>query len=174
MRDAKSTPGAVPPAAPATDRRRFLSRLWWLASGVALAELVWLAGSFLRPRPRVAVADEQSSLIVAGPADRFALGSVTAFPRGRFYLVRLDDGGFLALHRRCTHLGCTVPWVETEQRFACPCHASLFTITGEVVGAPAPRPLDIFPVRIENRIVKVDATRPVRRTEFRRDQAAYL
>ena len=38
----------------------------------------------------------------------------------------------------------------------CPCHASSFDITGDVLSPPAPRPLDIFPVRIENDIVKVD------------------
>ena len=27
----------------------------------------------------------------------FEPGSVTAFPRGKFYLVKLEDGGFLAL-----------------------------------------------------------------------------
>ena len=47
-------------------------------------------------------------------------GTVSAFPAGQFYLVRLKDGGFLALHRECTHLGCTVPWVAERARFACP------------------------------------------------------
>ena len=68
----------------------------------------------------------------------------------------INAGGFLALARRCTHLGCTVPWVEDEDRFVCPCHASAFDITGDVLSPPAPRPLDIFAVRIENDIVKVD------------------
>ena len=42
--------------------------------------------------------------------------------------VCLEDGGFLALHRQCTHLGCTVPWVPARQAFVCPCHASAFDI----------------------------------------------
>jgi cytochrome b6-f complex iron-sulfur subunit len=98
--------------------------------------------------------------------DHFEPGSVSAFPQGRFYLARLDDGGFLALHRECTHLGCTVPWVATEDRFICPCHASSFDITGEVLSPPAPRPLDIFRVRIENDIVKVDVSRAIKRQNF--------
>jgi cytochrome b6-f complex iron-sulfur subunit len=91
---------------------------------------------------------------------------VTAFPEGRFYLARLADGGFLALHRECTHLGCTVPWIAEEDRFVCPCHASSFDLTGNVLSPPAPRPLDIFPVRIENDIVKVDLTRTIKRDGF--------
>ena len=85
--------------------------------------------------------------------------SVTAFVRGRFYLARLADGGFLALSRKCTHLGCTVPWVATENKFVCPCHASAFDITGNVISPPAPRALDIYAVMIENDIVKVDTSR---------------
>ena len=94
-----------------------------------------------------------------GRPTRFAPGSVTAFPAGKFYLVRLADGGFLALHRQCTHLGCSVPWDEASGRFACPCHASVFDLRGDVLAPPAPRPLDLFAVRIENGIVKVDTRR---------------
>jgi cytochrome b6-f complex iron-sulfur subunit len=108
--------------------------------------------------------------VVAGPVDRFQPGTVTAFQRGRFYLARLEDGGFLALSRACTHLGCTVPWVAAEGRFVCPCHASAFTITGEVLSPPAPRPLDLYPVRIESGIVKVDTRAPVSRTAFEPSQ----
>jgi cytochrome b6-f complex iron-sulfur subunit len=144
-------------------RRGFLGRLWLLLGGVALLEAVWVAAEFLKPRRRRPDLDESAALFVAGPVERFQPGTVTAFPAGRFYLARLEDGGFLALNRECTHLGCTVPWVADEGRFVCPCHASSFDITGNVLDPPAPRPLDIFPVRIENDIVKVELGRPVRR-----------
>ena len=153
---------------PRADRRTFLG---WLAAGlglVALAEFVWVGLSFLRPRRRADAATD--ALVVCGPVDDFAPGSVTAFPAGLFYLARLEDGGFLALCRECTHLGCTVPWSQTDGRFVCPCHASTFAITGEVLGPPATRPLDVMPVRIENGIVKVDTRGRSRRTAFRPDQ----
>lgn len=158
----------IPPAAPSgpavAERRSFL-RHAWLALGVAaMGEAVWIVASFLRPRrPEPA---NPGRLIVAGPAESFAPGSVSAFPAGRFYLVRLEDGGFLALHRQCTHLGCSVPWDEAAGRFACPCHASVFDLRGVVLRPPAPRPLDLFPVRIENGIVKVDVSAPIRRSAF--------
>jgi cytochrome b6-f complex iron-sulfur subunit len=142
-----------------------------LLGGVALAEAVWVASEFLRPRRRQKSTADDDALIVAGPVDRFEPGSVTAFQEGRFYLARLDDGGFLALSRECTHLGCTVPWVAGEDRFVCPCHASSFDITGDVLSPPAPRPLDIFPVRIENDIVKVDISSPLKRQAFSSSQA---
>ncbi len=143
-----------------------MSRLWLLLGGVALVEAVWIVTDFLAPGRRRATGGDDAAVIVAGPVERFEPGSVTAFPAGRFYLARLDDGGFLALNRECTHLGCTVPWVADEGRFVCPCHASAFDIRGEVLSPPAPRPLDVFHVRIENDIVKVDVSRLIRRQSF--------
>jgi cytochrome b6-f complex iron-sulfur subunit len=147
-------------------RRGFLGKVWLLLGGVALAEAVWIVSDFFKPRRNRKVNDGAGSVLIAGPVERFEPGSVTAFPEGRFYLARLADGGFLALHRECTHLGCTVPWIADEGRFVCPCHASSFDIAGDVLSPPAPRPLDIFPVRIENDIVKVDTARPTRRDSF--------
>ena len=99
---------------------------------------------------------------------------MTPFPEGKFYLVRLTDGGFLALSRQCTHLGCTVPWVKEENRFLCPCHTSAFNIKGEVMSPPAPRPLNYFAVRIENSVVKVDISKSMERTSFSKDQVVRL
>jgi cytochrome b6-f complex iron-sulfur subunit len=154
----------VTPAGAPQRRRSFLG-LAWLGIGVAaLGEAAWIVASFLKPRPKAP--NSGGSLVVAGPSDAFAAGSVTAFPAGRFYLVRLPDGGFLALNRQCTHLGCSVPWHEASGRFACPCHASVFDLRGDVLAPPAPRPLDLFAIRIENGIVKVDVSAPIRRSAF--------
>lgn len=158
----------------APSRRGLLRGLWVFLGLVAAGELVWVVRSFLRPRPPAASEAAVAERVVsAGSADDFAPGSVTPFPRGRFYLARLDDGGFLAISRTCTHLGCTVPWVQDEARFSCPCHASAFDITGDVLRSPAPRPLDLFPVVVENNIVKVDTGRRIQRTAFRTSQVTY-
>ncbi|MFV2071838.1 MAG: ubiquinol-cytochrome c reductase iron-sulfur subunit [Thermoanaerobaculales bacterium] len=160
--------------APESSRRGFLGRLWLLLGGVALAEAVWIVAGFLGPRRRRAGDSDSGAVIIAGPVERFDPGSVTAFQQGRFYLARLADGGFLALNRECTHLGCTVPWVADEGRFVCPCHASAFDIKGQVLSPPAPRPLDLFAVRIENGIVKVDISRPIERQAFSEAQVVRL
>lgn len=152
----------------AMPRRRLLLRLWTGLGLAAAAELAWVVASFVRPRR--SRAGDGAGLVIAGPLERFEPGSVTAFPTGRFYLVRLAEGGLLALHRECTHLGCTVPWLADRQRFQCPCHASAFDVTGAVLGPPAPRPLDLHPVRVENGIVKVDTGRRLRRSRFEPDQ----
>ena len=154
-------------------RRSLLNGLWLALSGLALAEIAWLVGSFLKPLQSTDSSVQPADIIDAGPVDRFAPNSVTAFPPGRFYLACLDDGGFMALSRRCTHLGCTVPWDPERKQFACPCHASVFDIRGEVIQSPAPRALDRFAVSIENSRVKVDVGSPIRRSAFRKDQVVY-
>jgi cytochrome b6-f complex iron-sulfur subunit len=170
MSDERTRTNETAPTSPA--RRSFLARAWYVLGGLACLQFLWIGFDLLRPRRRRPSSRQGGDLVVAGPVERFAPGSVTAFPAGRFYLSRLADGGFLALSRTCTHLGCTVPWLEDEQRFACPCHASVFDITGEVLGPPADRALDLYPVRIENGIVKVDLSAAVRRRRFASSQVA--
>lgn len=153
-------------------RRRLLGRLWLALGGVALVETVAVAVDFFRPRPPRSAIGAPDPVVVAGPVEQFEPGSVTAFVRWKFYLARLDDGGFLALSRNCTHLGCTVPWVADAERFVCPCHASAFDIRGDVISPPAPRALDRYPVTIENDIVRVDTGRRIKRTAFAPDQVA--
>jgi cytochrome b6-f complex iron-sulfur subunit len=105
-------------------------------------------------------------VVRAGRVDEFAPGSVSLVKAGRFFLYRLDDGSFLALWQRCTHLGCSVPWAQAEDQFHCPCHGSLYDKKGEVLGGPAPRPMDIFPVTIKDGEVFVDTGKPIQRASF--------
>jgi cytochrome b6-f complex iron-sulfur subunit len=152
-------------------RRGFLLRIARVLGGVAILEAGWIAISSLWPRGQESVLGNRTGVHSAGSVERFARGSVTAVAEGKFYVVRLEDGGILALHLKCTHLGCSVPWNADEQRFACPCHASAFDIHGDVLSAPAPRPLDLFPVVIEDGVVMVDTTKLIRRSRFEASQA---
>ena len=152
------------------ERRSFLSRAMRILGAVAIVQAGWVAVSALAPRRHKIPLADGTGVIVAGPVGRFEPGSVTAFADGSFFLVRLEDGGFLAVNRKCTHLGCSVPWNAEQQRFACPCHASAFDIRGDVVNAPAPRPLDLFRVAIEDGVVKVDTGQLIRRKAFEPDQ----
>ena len=155
-------------------RRSFLSKLWIGLGLVALAEAVTVMFAFLRSNKSKPREEDSHAMVTAGAVTAFEVNSVTAFVRGRFYLARLEDGGFLALSSKCTHLGCTVPWVEKELKFACPCHGSAYDITGAVIKPPAPRPLDIYPLAIENNVVRVDTSKPLKRSMFRAEQVTYI
>jgi cytochrome b6-f complex iron-sulfur subunit len=156
-----------------TSRRSFLNKLWAGLGFLALIEVTALLVAFLKPGNQIAKGEQRPLIITAGPVDKFPVDSVTAFVRDKFYLARLADGGFLALSRKCTHLGCTVPWLSKEKLFECPCHASAFDIRGEVIRPPAPRALDIYGLHIENNVVKVDTSRVIKRGGFDVGQVVY-
>jgi len=155
-------------------RRRFFGWLWAMIGLAAVAEFCWVGVSFLLARKARSAKAAGARIVTAGAVDAFSPDTVTAIPSGQFFLARLPDGGFLALSRTCTHLGCSIHWDAEKSRFQCPCHGSSFNLAGEVVSAPAPRPLDCYPVRIENGLVKVDVAAPRRRDRFEPDQAARI
>jgi cytochrome b6-f complex iron-sulfur subunit len=163
-------PNNVPAAAEVTSRRDFLKLAWGVAGLLALLGGGGVSMKFFAPR----ITDgEFGSVITAGNVGDFPPGSVTPFNAGRFHLVRLKDGGFLALSRKCTHLGCAVPWNQAEGKFICPCHASAFEVNGSLINPPAPRPLDRFKVIIENGVIKVDTSTPIQRDQARPNDVAY-
>jgi cytochrome b6-f complex iron-sulfur subunit len=172
MTEQKTQNNATEPTEPSS-RRSFLSIFWVGLGIVAFIEFIGVVGAFLLPRKKRGKTGNFGTIIEAGPVEKFPKESVTAFIRGKFYLARLKDGGFLALSRKCTHLGCTVPWVSEEEKFVCPCHSSAFDIRGEVANPPAPRALDIYRVFVENDIIKVDTGKKIKRTEFRPEQVTY-
>ena len=156
-----------------SSRRSFFTKLWIFLGIVALAELIAVLFGYFKPRKQAAITTGAEAIITAGHIDKFVPGTVTAFVRGKFYLARLTDGCFLALSRTCTHLGCTVPCVASENKFICPCHSSEFDIRGEVLSPPAPRALDVFEIKIENNIVKVDTGKRTKRSAFEAGQIVY-
>ena len=148
---------------PNLSRRDFLKIAWAFLGGVTVLETTGVFLAYLQPR---LVEGEFGSIITAGLVDDFPPNSVTHIPNGRFYVVRIGDGGFLAVYHRCTHLGCTVPWDSTAQKFICPCHNSQFDQQGTVENPPAPRPLDLFALTSEDGQIKVDTGNLIQRQSY--------
>lgn len=66
--------------------------------------------------------------------------------------------GVIAYSAVCTHTGCDViNWNAELLRMACPCHESQFDIYAgaRVVGGPAPRPLAMLPLEIQDGVIIV-------------------
>jgi len=66
------------------------------------------------------------------------------------WAVKQTSGEVTVFSPMCTHLGCGYHWDAGGQQFKCPCHGSVFDISGRVVGGPAPRPLDALPSKVDN------------------------
>ncbi len=166
----KTQINAVP--ADPLSRRDFFDKAWKWIGVIAALEILGMFGAFIfSGKPKRNITPKQ--LLEAGPVDSFGINTVSAFMGGRFYLARQADGGFIALSLRCTHLGCSIAWIEDKNRFICPCHSSAFDISGEVLNPPAARALDYYPVLIENGIVKVDIGTIIERNTFRKEQLQY-
>jgi Rieske Fe-S protein len=154
---------SAPSSAPTT-RRGFLGTLTFVLGG-ALAALasVPVLGSVLSPLRRAPQAEAVPPIPVGTVSD-FRVGvprrvelvraledawsRSEATTVGAAWVTRHADGTFSALSTVCPHLGCGVN-ADGQGRFACPCHTSSFSATGERLAGPAPRGLD--PLRVEVR-----------------------
>jgi cytochrome b6-f complex iron-sulfur subunit len=129
-------------------RRKFLGWAWFGTMAGLLSSSGYSIYSYLKPL----LEGSFGGKINLGLASLFSeKGSITHVNDARLYVSHVEDeesgeSGVLAMWQRCTHLGCTVPWIEEEEHFHCPCHGSVFNKKGEVLDGPAPRPMDIFPV----------------------------
>jgi len=128
-------------------RRRFLNRIF--TGGVAAigAYVIYPVIRFLIP-PLVPLG-AQAKVQVAS-VDELKPNSAKFF---RFLdkpavLIRLPNGNYEALSAKCTHLGCTVAFKQSEEIFYCNCHGSEFNIDGKVLKGPAALPLPQYSVAI--------------------------
>lgn len=145
---------------PDPGRRTFFRRMTALAlSLVGLGLAVPLVGYVVSP----ALKRREGQWTDVGPVDALRTGEPTQLEyvttardgymesrvRKALWTVKQDDGQVVVYSPMCTHLGCGYTWDAADRRFECPCHLSKFSISGEVIGGPAPRPLDRLPSKIE-------------------------
>ena len=152
-------------------RRDFMKTAWKGLGIVAGLEFTGLTLHYLMDRK---VKDSEGKLFEAGLPKEFPLGSVTPFRRGHFFLVRMNEGGFLAMSLKCSHLGCSIIWDENKNEFVCPCHSSKFTVTGDVIKPPAPRALDIYKIDVTKGKLFINLDKKVKRDEFEKSQLTYI
>lgn len=163
---------------------RSVSRRWFLRIAVlgslaaAFAQATGCFVHFYLPT-RVGTFGGQ---VLAGKPEDFPLGEPKYIRDGKFYVSRVPDG-LLALYQKCPHLGCVVPWksgdpsedpIQANGRFNCPCHGSIYDRYGVLKAGPAPRPMDIMAVTIENGNVVVDTGNITQRTQYDPSQAVQV
>lgn len=101
-----------------------------------------------------------------GPAEAFAIPSVTTFGEGNFFLIR-EARGFRALSRWCMHMNGKLTYQPEHYRFLCNFHGATYDETGCHVGhLPNIRPLRQHPVSIdESGRVWVEAGKVIERAD---------
>jgi cytochrome b6-f complex iron-sulfur subunit len=160
-------------------RREFLSRAWWSAAGLLLIETAGASLVSLWPKLKEGTFGSRARLITVDDARAMPVGTITYFLDQRLYISKVEKHGILALYRKCPHLGCVVPWQPDEPsednlaakgRFNCPCHSSIFDRYGLVHAGPSPRPLDVFPIKIDGEDVVVDTGKIIQRQDYDESQ----
>ena len=119
---------------------------------------------------------EAAQSFKAGYPGDYAVGEVSERWKKKYraWIVRTDQGLF-ALSAKCTHLGCTPNWVDSEQKFKCPCHGSGFLQSGVNFEGPAPRPLERFRITLaEDGRILIDMSRVYRLEKGEWDQPESL
>lgn len=180
----------IPRSAPVDDvtgvtRRQFLNRAYLAGVAVGLSNFALASLDYLWPRStggyggkivmgeasqlrsqleatRTPITDTQTNVLPPGIALMTYEGTPQAAEAIPAYvLANTAATGFVALYRKCVHLGCTVPFCTTSKWFECPCHGSKYSINGEYRAGPAPRSLDRFKVDIVNGQIVVDTAKVI-------------
>jgi cytochrome b6-f complex iron-sulfur subunit len=128
-------------------RRKVLAVILGLV-GTALAGVsVWPVLRYLSPG-----GDEKNAGKVTIDKSKVPIGDAHMFSfNGRpAVLLQKAPGEFIALSAVCTHLGCIVKWVATDQELLCPCHGGRFSAEGAVLGGPPPKSLELYPVSLQD------------------------
>jgi cytochrome b6-f complex iron-sulfur subunit len=127
-------------------RRSFLN--WGTGGLVALSSAVTLSlGAVVRYLTPSVFYEPPQSFKIGAPAD-FSFGPPTFLSEEKIFVFRDREKGFAVASAVCTHLGCTVGYFQSAERFHCPCHGSVFAADGAVQHGPAPRPLEWFEVTL--------------------------
>jgi cytochrome b6-f complex iron-sulfur subunit len=144
-------------------RRQFIGWAWAAATALLFVQAGAALYQFLKP---IIQSGGFGSQVNAGNVKEFKVGTVSTVRSMHGFVSRVDEKGAVVMAWKCTHLGCTVPWIDGEKQFHCPCHGSIFDAKGLVTAGPAPRPLDLYPAQIVNNELIVDTSRVIQRTSF--------
>lgn len=143
-------------ATPSETRRTVFGRMIAFAAGVIglglaipLARYV-ASPAFNRRELSWVEVGSTDNLQVGEPLEMEYTGAVkdgwrTVTEKRAVWAVKQPAGGVVVFSPICPHLGCGFRWDAADNAFKCPCHGSVYDVSGKVLAGPAPRPLDVLP-----------------------------
>lgn len=126
-------------------RKRFMDWLLGLGSAGTAFVVAYPLLNFVNPPQR---SSDSGEWVDAGAEDELAVGASKDIMSGQgtpLMVIRRDEETFIALEKKCPHLGCMVDLVGGE--LLCPCHGAKFTLDGKLTGGPSPRDLKQYEVK---------------------------
>jgi cytochrome b6-f complex iron-sulfur subunit len=133
-------------------RRSFLNLA---ITGTAAA--LGVAGGYPAIRFLAPIPGPSPKRVEVGKLDDFPVGSSKSVELGNraVLVIRLPDGSFRAFVALCTHLQCVVGYEPERNRIECRCHAGVYSVEGENIAGPPPRPLQALKVTVAEGLVAV-------------------
>lgn len=127
-------------------RKTFLDWLVGLGTAGVAFVMAFPLVKFVNPPAR---SSESGEWVDAGPATDIPVhDAISIMSSGGIPLLVLNHGEeeFVALEKKCPHLGCMVELEEGE--LVCPCHGAKFTLMGKLISGPSPRGLKRFDTQL--------------------------
>jgi Rieske Fe-S protein len=131
--------------------------LSWLLGGGAFASFasfLYPVIRFLEP-PRITEAPVNE--VAAGKVQDLKpnSGKIVKFGTKPALLVRVGETEWKAFTAVCTHLNCTVQYLDSSRQIWCACHNGMYDLSGRVVSGPPPKPLEEFAVNVRGEEVVI-------------------
>lgn len=134
------------------NRRNFLRSLLVFLGSIAFVSFAYPLVRFLEPPGAGAKAVKvtiKKGDIPPGSAKDIVINNTPAI------VINIPDKGFIALSKVCTHLGCLVDYDSSKRRLVCPCHAGVYSLEGNVLSGPPPKPLLKYAVKVQGEDIEI-------------------
>jgi Rieske Fe-S protein len=99
--------------------------------------------------------------VVVGRLEEFPLdgAKIVTVDDRPVLVLRSSDGELRAFSALCTHLQCVVSYSAERRQIECPCHRGVYSLDGQNIEGPPPRPLDELEIVVNEGAVIVGGTR---------------
>src|SRR5450759_1254713 len=141
------------------DRRAFFGAVAACSLGLTGVALVTPAIASLVPPARSIDGKTKIGALALVAVKDLPVGKPVPFEYGddEVFAIRQTGDKVIVLSAACPHVACKLHWDDATKRFACPCHASFFTLAGVKISGPAVRNMDPAAFTIQNGTIVVSS-----------------
>lgn len=145
------------------DRRRFFGVVAACSLGLTGAALATPAIASLVPPARSIDGKTKIGALPLVAVKDLPVNKPVPFEYGddEVFAIRQTGDKVIVLSAACPHVACKLHWDEKLGEFACPCHASFFTLTGVKISGPAVRNMDPATFAVQNGTIVVTGIKTV-------------
>ncbi len=134
-------------------RREFLPAA--LYSSLALASVPALTTGCKKNDVNPSVPQGEVTIDLDNPANSSLKNDGGYVFTNNIFVLNTGNENFRALSDICTHAGCIVNYDPSGKDLFCPCHGSVFSLTGAVERGPANIPLPKYTVKRDGNILTI-------------------